>query len=59
MPTKGKDASATKSSKRRTQVRNLPREEKELSKEEQKEVKGGIGSAGLIFSSAKPQNQQQ
>lgn len=59
MPTKGKDAAGTKNSKQRTQVRNLPREEKELSKEEQKDVKGGIGAFGLIISSAKPQNQQQ
>ena len=59
MPTKSKNAAGTKNSKRRTQVRDLPREEKELNKEEQKEVKGGIGSAGLIFSSAKPQNPQQ
>ena len=59
MPTKAKDVAGTKNSKRRTQVRNLPREEKELNKEEQKEVKGGIGAIGLIISSAKPQNQQQ
>jgi hypothetical protein len=30
-----------KSTKRRTQVKDLPKQEKELSKEEQKKVKGG------------------
>jgi hypothetical protein len=31
-------------SRRRTQVRELPRSEKELSKEEQQKVRGGIAS---------------
>jgi hypothetical protein len=59
MPTKSKDDAGTKNSKQRTQVKDLPREEKELSRAEQKELKGGIGAYGLIISSAKPQNQPQ
>ena len=31
---------------RRTQVKELPKREKELSKEEQKKVKGGLGAPG-------------
>lgn len=42
MPTKGKDAADAKNSKQRTQVRDLPREEKALSKDEQKKIKGGV-----------------
>lgn len=34
------------SDNRRTQVNNLPREEKELTAEEQKQVKGGGGGEG-------------
>ena len=32
-----------KTNKRRTQVKDLPKEEKKLSKEEQKKIKGGGG----------------
>lgn len=35
-----------KSPKRRTQIEDLPREEKELSKNEQKKVKGGEAGSG-------------
>ncbi|HEY0080772.1 MAG TPA: hypothetical protein VGB73_19375 [Pyrinomonadaceae bacterium] len=34
-----------KASKRRTQVKELPRQEQELSKDEQQKVKGGAGTA--------------
>ena len=37
-----------KSPKRRTQVKDLPRKKKELSKEEQKRVKGGGGLMALL-----------
>ena len=43
MTAKTKDA---KPSKRRTQVKELPKEEKELSREEQQRVKGGLGAPG-------------
>ncbi len=32
--------------KRRTEVKELPKEERELSREEQKRVKGGLGAPG-------------
>ncbi|HEY0080765.1 MAG TPA: hypothetical protein VGB73_19340 [Pyrinomonadaceae bacterium] len=35
-----------KTNRRRTQVKDLPKDEKELSREEQKEVKGGLGAPG-------------
>ena len=54
-----KNPKETAKQTRRTQVKDLPKEEKELSKPEQEGVKGGIGALGLIISSAKPQNPQQ
>ncbi|HEV2764434.1 MAG TPA: hypothetical protein VGV38_15755 [Pyrinomonadaceae bacterium] len=43
-----------KSPKRRTQVKELPKEVKQLSKDEQEQVKGGLGTSLLIDLSAKP-----
>ena len=40
--------------KRRTQVRDLPKSEKELSKAEQKNVKGGVGAVFFVDIAAKP-----
>ncbi|HEV2763528.1 MAG TPA: hypothetical protein VGV38_11170 [Pyrinomonadaceae bacterium] len=40
--------------KRRTAVRELPKEKKELSKDEQKQVKGGGGLMGLLNGTVKP-----
>lgn len=40
---------------RRTQVKELPKEEKQLSKEEQKKIKGGGGLMGLLNGTYKPQ----
>ena len=37
-----KNNDETKKQTRRTQVKDLPKEEKQLSKEEQKKVKGGM-----------------
>jgi hypothetical protein len=51
MSKNNKDAKAT----RRTQVKELPKSKKELSKDEQKKVKGGGGLMGLLNGSAKPQ----
>ena len=39
--TKNKDTGSAKPTKRRTQVKELPKSEKELSAKEQKKVKGG------------------
>lgn len=39
--TKNKDADRAKPTKRRTQVKDLPQSEKELSKDKQKKLKGG------------------
>lgn len=44
-----------KTNKRRTQVKELPKNEKELSKAEQKRVKGGGGLMGLLNGTYKPQ----
>ena len=44
-----------RTNKRRTQVKELPKEEKELSADEQKKVKGGTASSYLWVGSAKPQ----
>ena len=41
-----KNTKEAESRKRRTQVRELPKPEKELSKGEQKTVKGGLGAPG-------------
>ena len=38
----------TKTNKRRTQVKDLPKDQKELSADEQKKVKGGGGLMGLL-----------
>ena len=38
----------SKSKGRRTEVKDLPKQEKELSKEEQKKVKGGVGTPHLL-----------
>lgn len=46
--TKNKDAGRAKPSERRTQVKDLPQSEKELSKAEQKKVKGGPTSMGWL-----------
>ena len=40
--------------KPRTQVKELPKEEKQLSKDEQKQVKGGGGLMALLNGSYKP-----
>ena len=50
-----KNTKETTKSNRRTQVKELPKEEKELSKEEQKKVKGGGGLMGLLNGTYKPQ----
>lgn len=39
----------------RTQVKDLPKSKKELSKAEQKQVKGGGGLMGLLNGTYKPQ----
>ena len=44
-----KDTKQTKEPKRRTQVKELPKREKELSKDEQKKVKGGPTTGGAIW----------
>ena len=51
MTEKKEDASET----RRTQVKELPRKEKELSEAEQKKVKGGGGGEGGFPNFGKPQ----
>ena len=43
-----KDTKETKEPRRRTQVKDLPKEEKELSKDEQKKIKGGPGGGIVI-----------
>jgi hypothetical protein len=44
-----------KTPKRRTQVKDLPKEEKELSKEKQKKVKGGVtGGVDAVDCLSKP-----
>lgn len=43
-----KNTKETTKPKRRTQVKELPKEEKQLSKEEQKKVKGGAGVFFLV-----------
>ena len=45
MPEKKQD----KTPKRRTQVKELPKEERELKKEEQKKVKGGHSGVANLF----------
>lgn len=40
---------------RRTQAKELPKSKKELSKAEQKQVKGGGGLMGLLNGTYKPQ----
>ena len=52
--TKNKGTSNPKSAKRRTQVKDLPQSEKELSKDEQKKVKGGQTSAFMWVGSNRP-----
>lgn len=42
MPEKTKDTKDTKSGTRRTQVKDLPKAEKELTPQESKKVKGGL-----------------
>ncbi|MBC7909923.1 MAG: hypothetical protein H7Y30_05455 [Pyrinomonadaceae bacterium] len=39
-------SSTTKSAKKRTQVKDLPKKEKKLSAGEMKKVKGGLGDTG-------------
>jgi hypothetical protein len=41
MTTRDKDAEDTKNNNQRTRIEDLPREEKELNKDEQKKIKGG------------------
>ena len=43
-----------KTPKRRTQVKELPKEEKELSRDEQRKVKGGAAISLLVDLSSKP-----
>ena len=50
-----KNPKETKKQTSRTQVKALPKEEKELSTNEQKKVKGGGGMLGLLSGSRKPQ----
>jgi hypothetical protein len=38
----------TKMNKRRTQVKDLPKEQQELSKDEQKKVKGGVLALNIV-----------
>ena len=52
--THDKKAGSAKANKRRTQVKELPKEEKELSKAEQKKVKGGQTSAFMWVGSNRP-----
>ena len=49
-----KNTDEKKKPTRRTQVKELPKEDKELTKEEAKKVKGGTSSAFLWVGSAKP-----
>lgn len=46
MPTNDKEVGGAKNNKQRTEIKDLPREEKELSEDEQKKVRGGLGGGG-------------
>jgi hypothetical protein len=49
-----KEKETSRTSKRRTQVKELPKQERELSEEEQKKVKGGTPSSLLWVGSNRP-----
>ena len=49
-----KSTKETKKQTRRTQVKELPKKEKELSADEQNDVKGGAGAFFFVDIAAKP-----
>ena len=55
MPTNGEEIDGAENNKQRTEIKDLPREEKELSEDEQKKVRGGltkVGAGTLTLNSA-------